>query len=336
VVSPAAPSIIIVGAGADHRMRSATPKALHRVCGRSLLDYVVDAAHALEPRRLAVVVGPSDDETEKELADGIEVARVAANVAYDGCAAVLAALTAWSDDELDLDLDSDDDDVLIIPASAPLLQGQTLCSLYRAHRSNGASATELVAPAMQDGTEDGTEGAIWFVRRSLLAPALRRAETPSVSAIGGVLRDIGHDVATVEVEDPAECRVVFDRTHLAEVETVMRARINARWMRRGVTMRDPNHTFIDWSAELAADVVLASGVVLRGATSIGEGTEVGSGCHLVDSRVGTHCQLESTSAELATIGDDARVGPFAVLEPGSEIPSATVTGPFYTAGPDAR
>ncbi|MFT5202432.1 MAG: bifunctional UDP-N-acetylglucosamine pyrophosphorylase/glucosamine-1-phosphate N-acetyltransferase [Candidatus Aldehydirespiratoraceae bacterium] len=336
MVPLAAPSIVIVGTGADYRMRSATPKALHQICGRSLLDYVVEAAHALGPRRLTVVVGPSDDETEKELADGIEVTRVPANVAYDDCAAVLAALMAWSDDDLALDLDFDDDDVLIVPASVPLLQGHTLRSLYRAHRSNGASATELVAPAAKDTTEDRTDGAIWFVRRSLLAPALRRAETPSVSAIGEVLRDIGHDVATVEAEDPAECRVVFDRTHLAEVEAAMRSRINDRWMRRGVTMRDPNHTFIDWSADLAADVVLASGVVLRGTTSIGQGTEVGPGCQLVDSRVGAQCRLDSTSAALATIGDDARVGPFAVLEPGSEIPSATVTGPFYTAGPDAR
>ena len=76
-------------------------------------------------------------------------------------------------------------------------------------------------------------------------------------------------------------------------------------------------------------------MVLEGATTIGEGTEVGPGCRIVDTRVGAHCRLEQTSAELATVGDHSRVGPFAVLEPGSEIPTATVTGPFYTAGPDA-
>ena len=101
-------------------------------------------------------------------------------------------------------------------------------------------------------------------------------------------------------------------------------------------MRDPDHTYVDASVVLDTDVTLQPGVVLQGATVVGSGTEIGPGCRLIDSRVGAHCRLEQTAAELATVGDHARIGPFAVLEPGSEIAAATVTGAFYTAGPDAR
>ena len=132
--------MIIVGAGADARMRSSLPKPLHRVCGRALIAHVADAARALEPRRMAVVVGPDDDEVAKEIDSWsfdmpVEVSRVSANVRYDPCAAVLAALAAWSDDELDPDVDLDDDDVLVVPGWVPLLEGDDLRAAHRAHLS---------------------------------------------------------------------------------------------------------------------------------------------------------------------------------------------------------
>jgi bifunctional UDP-N-acetylglucosamine pyrophosphorylase/glucosamine-1-phosphate N-acetyltransferase len=315
-------------------MRSATPRALHRICGRTLIAHVVDVVSSLEPRRLAVVVGPDDDAVAKEL-DGVDadVRRVAANVRYDPCVGVLAALNGWTEDELDIELDPDDDDVLVVSASVPLLEPETVRAFYRIHRQSDAAATALVI----DPTEDDAEmaSAAWFVRRSLLAPALRRTDAPEIAAIAEVLRETGHDVAFAAA--PADEVIdVRDRADLADAEAVLRARINRRWMRRGVTMRDPERTFIDATVTLDVDVTLASGVVLTGSTAIGAGSEIGPGCNLVDTRVGEQCRLEQTSAELATIADHARVGPFAVLAPGSEILAATVTGPFYTAGPDAR
>lgn len=329
---PAAPSVVIVATGVDSHMRSATPRPLHPVCGRALVGHVVGAVTALEPRRLAVALGPRDDEVAKELASAsIEVSRVSANVRHDPCAAVLAALGGWADDDLDLDLDPDDDDVLVMSASTPLVEGETLRAFHRAHRQGDAAATALVG---SDGSVDRDHSPVWFVRRSLLAPALRRTEWPSISAIGGVLAQTGHDIAELAV-DSADLLEIRDRADLAIAEERMRRRINERWMRAGVTMRDPRSAYVDVSVELEPDVTLAAGVVLAGSTAIGAGTEVGPGCHLVDTTVGERCRLESTTAKLATIGDHARVGPHAVLDPGSEIAAATVTGPFYTAGPDA-
>ncbi len=303
--------------------------ALHRLCGRTVVGLVLDAVEALEPRRIAVVVGPDDDEIAKELEAGsIEIARVPANVRHDPCAAVLAALHGWAADDLDDDLDPDDDEVLVVPASVPLLDGETLRAFHRAHRGGDASATVL-------GAAEG-DSAIWFVRRSLLAPALRRTELPEIAALREVLEETGHGVATFEAERRLASFDAADRADLAAAEAHLRERINARWMRRGVTMRDPQRTYIDLDARLGTDVTLHPGVLLRGATVIGNGSEIGVGCHLVDSRIGDDCRLEQVTAELAVVGDHARVGPFAVLEPGAEVPAATVTGPFYTAGPDAH
>jgi len=314
-------------------MRSAVAKPLHRLCGRSMVAHVLAAVDALGPRRLCVVVGPTDDELAKELlSTPADVSRVASNVRHDPCAAVLTALASWTSDDLDLDLDPDDDDVLVIPASVPLIEGETLRAFHRFHRASDATASVLVA---DDGpTED--DSSVWFVRRSLLAPALRRTDAPEVAAIGEVLRDTGHDVATFDAADGVAHQEILDRNDLAAAEAVLRRRINERWMRRGVSMLNPDSTYIDIAVEIGPDVTLFPGTVLRGFTTVGAGTKIGPGCHIVDSRVGSFCQLEQTSAELAAIGDHARVGPFAVLEPGSEVSAATVTGPFYTAGPDAR
>lgn len=332
---PVAPCVVVVASAVEPRLRSETAIALHALCGLSLVGHVLGAVGALDPRRLAVVIGPDDDDLAKELeATGAEVSRVPARVRHDPCAAVLTALGAWATDELDVDFDPEDDDVLLIPAAVPLIDGETLRAFHRAHRAGDRAATVLVGP---DGDGTGAlDSSVWFVRRAFLAPALRRAQVPELSAIGEVLRETGHEVATHLVPDAIGHRAITDRTGLAEAEAELRSRINARWLRRGVTMHDPVRTYIDIDVQLDADVTLHPGVMLRGATVVGRGTEIGPGCHLVDSRIGSYCRLEQTSAELATVGDHARVGPFAVLTHGSEVAAATVSGPFYTASPDAR
>lgn len=297
-----------------------------------MVRLVLAAVAAVEPRRMAVVTGPTDEDLTKELGDLVaNVTQVPVNVRFDPCAAVLTALGEWMHDDLDLDLDPDDDDVLVVPASVPLLTGDTLRSFYRSHRASDAAGSVLVGPGAE-----ARHSSIWFVRRSLLAPALRRTESADLAAIGDVLLETGHDINTVEVDDPNEITEIQDRADLAGQEALLRARINMAWMRRGVTMIDPSRTYVDAEVALEPDVVLHPGVQLQGSTQIGAGSEIGAGSRLCDTKVGVQCRLDRTTAELATIGDHARVGPFAVLEPGSDVPGATVTGPFYAAGPDAH
>ena len=128
-----------------------------------------------------------------------------------------------------------------------------------------------------------------------------------------------------------------DRAQLAVAEAELRDRINERWMRRGVTMWDPERTYVDASAHLEADVSLLPGVILRGSCSVGAGAEIGPNSVLTDTTVGPGAVVAESVCTLAVIGAGARVGPFSVLEPGAEVadgvelrPHTVLTGP----GPD--
>jgi bifunctional UDP-N-acetylglucosamine pyrophosphorylase/glucosamine-1-phosphate N-acetyltransferase len=132
-------------------------------------------------------------------------------------------------------------------------------------------------------------------------------------------------------EDPRTCMGVNDRVQLAAAEAELRRRTNERWLRQGVTMIDPERTYLDTTVRLAPDVTLFPGVILQGATVVGERAEIGPDTRLVDCTVGADAVVASTAGVDAEVGVGARVGPFAVLEPGSSIAAGAVTGPFYTS-----
>jgi bifunctional UDP-N-acetylglucosamine pyrophosphorylase/glucosamine-1-phosphate N-acetyltransferase len=184
---------------------------------------------------------------------------------------------------------------------------------------------------------DEVASGVWLFRRSLLAPSLRRVSADNAAGeihLAGaveVLVGTGHAVNTHETPGSDEVRGVNDRIQLAAAEAELRRRTNAAWLARGVTMLDPDRTYIDATVELAPDVTIYPGTILQGATTVGEGSEIGPDTRLVDCRVGSGSRVEHSVGQAAVIGADCRVGPFAVLAPGSEIASATVTGPFYTA-----
>ncbi len=102
-------------------------------------------------------------------------------------------------------------------------------------------------------------------------------------------------------------------------------------MERGVTMIDPSRTRVDATVELSPDVTLYPGVSLGGNTIIAEGCDIGPDTNLDHCTVGARSVVRSTTGQLATIGEQCKVGPYAALSPGAEVPDRTVTGPFYAA-----
>ncbi len=122
---------------------------------------------------------------------------------------------------------------------------------------------------------------------------------------------------------------INDRAQLAIAEAELRDRINDRWMLTGVTMIDPERTYVDSTVQLAPDVTLFPGVVLQGDTVVGASAEIGPDTRLVDCRVGEGAVVENSVGRLAEIGAGARVGPYASLTPGSRVPPGTVTGAFF-------
>jgi len=143
-----------------------------------------------------------------------------------------------------------------------------------------------------------------------------------------VLRSAGHAVLAVPASDPSETQGVNDRAQLADAESILRRRINTAWMRAGVTMVDPAHTYIDTTVELAADVRLLPGTILEGRTTIGTGAVIGPDARVADSVVGEGASIEASVVREAEIGADVHVGPFAHLRPGTRLARDAKVGSF--------
>lgn len=344
-------------------MRSTRPKPLHVLCGKAMLVYVLDALADCKLDRVVVVVGRGGERVAKKLQDEspAHVVEFVEQVHPAGTGdAVAAALTSFGDED-----DLDDPDVLVLPGDTPLLRPATIAALAEEHDRTGAVVTVLTArPTDRSGyarvvrgkgdrvvalvdPDDATEdqlaiaevsSGVYCFRRSLLAPALRRVlPRPGVreyflSDVVQVLAETGHPIATFEVDDPTEVVGVNDRVQLAAAEGELRRRTNLAWLRRGVTMLDPDRTYIDTTVEIGHDVTLFPGTMLQGRTVVGEGSEIGPDTRLEDSEVGRRCTVGHSVATRATIGDDCVIGPYAALAPGATIESGSVTGPFYAAG----
>jgi bifunctional UDP-N-acetylglucosamine pyrophosphorylase/glucosamine-1-phosphate N-acetyltransferase len=144
----------------------------------------------------------------------------------------------------------------------------------------------------------------------------------------GLLRTDGDVVSASLCADPDEILGVNDRVQLAHAASLMRDRINESWMRQGVSILDPASTWLDVDVDLSADVVLRPQVTMRGPTSVASGAVVGPGTTLISCEVGADAEVIHTWAELAVIGDGARVGPFTFLRPGTVLGNDTRAGAY--------
>jgi bifunctional UDP-N-acetylglucosamine pyrophosphorylase / glucosamine-1-phosphate N-acetyltransferase len=360
-------SAVVLAAGEGTRMRSERPKPLHLLCGRPMILHVLDAMAEIDVRRVVVVVGHRGEWVTKtlvQLAPPTMAIEFVEQLTQAGTGDALAVgLTGLPDD------DDEVEDVVVLPGDTPLLRPQTLAALVRSHRAEDAGATLLTAVVEdpygygrivhgRDGEvqrvveeADATEAekeinevstSIYCFRRSILAPTLRRLSPANAQGeyyltdAVGVLSSAGYKVTALVLPDSMEAAGVNDRAQLAVAEAELRDRINERWMRRGVTMWDPERTYVDAQATLEADVSLLPGVILRGTCSVGAGSEIGPNCMLTDTTVGRGVIVTDSVCTRAVIGDGARVGPFSVLEPGAEVGAGSEVGPHdVVAGPGA-
>ncbi len=351
-------SAVVLAAGEGTRMRSGTPKVLHPLCGRPMVLHVVDALAELPLERIVVVVGHAAERVTKTLHDQlvteVPVEFVEQRVQRGTGDAVSVALTVFDD------LDAEDD-ILVLPGDAPLVRAETIARLATEHRVQDAAAAILTATVAEpdglgrvvrgkdgrvarivehaDATPEEREineinTSIYCFRRGLLAPALRRLSPENAQgeyyltdAIA-VLRDAGHNVIALEADDPAEAIMVNDRVQLADAETELRRRINRVWMRAGVTMVDPAHTYIDATVEIEADVRLLPGTILEGRTVVGTGSVVGPDCRLTDVVIGERVRISNAVARECEIGDECEVGPYAFVRPGTRLAPGVKVGTY--------
>jgi bifunctional UDP-N-acetylglucosamine pyrophosphorylase / glucosamine-1-phosphate N-acetyltransferase len=349
-------SAVVLAAGEGTRMRSERPKPLHLLCGRPMILHVLDAMAEIDVTRVVVVVGHRADWVTKTLVQhappSMQIEFVEQESQSGTGDALAVGLTGLPDN------DDEEEDVVVLPGDTPLLRPQTLAALVRYHRAEDASATLLTAEVNDptgygrvvhgkddvvcrvveevDATDEEqviteVNTSIYCFRRSILAPALRRV-TPAnaqgeyyLTDAVSVLFSAGYRVQSLVLPDPMEAAGVNDRAQLAVAEAELRDRINERWMRRGVTMWDPERTYVDAEVRLATDVSLLPGVILRGRCVIGAGSEIGPNCILTDTVVGQRAVVTQSTCDRGTIGDGARVGPFCVVQPGAEVgPDAVI------------
>jgi len=359
---PRAVSAIVLAAGEGTRMQSERPKPLHLLCGRPMIMHVLDALTDLRVTRTVVVTGHGAERVTKKVQDqspdALNVVFVEQPVQRGTGDAVSVGVTAFPDDDVD-----DTSTVVVLPGDHPLLQPATIAALVHAHEAAGNAATVLSARVddptgygrilrAKDGRvsaiveqRDATPGelaideintSIYCFRRDLLGPALRRLSPNNAQGeyyltdVITVLSSAGYSVASVLLPDHLEAQGVNDRAQLASAETELRARTNRRWLLAGVTMLDPEQTYVDVTVHLSRDVTLFPGTMLQGSTVVAAGSEIGPGTHLVDCVVGPGAVVAHSVAHEAEIGEGARVGPYAALSPGTVVPAWTVTGPFYT------
>lgn len=347
-------AVVVLAAGQGTRMKSQTPKVLHRLAGVPLIGHVLATARALDPAHVVAVVRHERDVVAAAIAELDAHAIIADQDEIPGTGrAVEAALAA-----LPADFDGD---VLVVSGDVPLLDADTLAGLLAEHRARTAAATVLSA-RLDDATGYGRivrgpdggldriveqkdasddERAITEINSGTyvfsLAPLQQKlalvstdnaAQEKYLTDVIGLLRGDGHAVATLPAGQSWLVAGVNDRVQLADAALRLNAMIVRGWQLAGVTISDPASVWIDRTVTLEEDSEILPGTQLKGATTVASGAVVGPDTTLVDTEVGQGARVSRTDATLAVIGAGASVGPFAYLRPGTVIGDKGKVGTF--------
>jgi bifunctional UDP-N-acetylglucosamine pyrophosphorylase/glucosamine-1-phosphate N-acetyltransferase len=354
---------VILAAGLGKRMRSAVPKPLHRVAGRPMIAYAVDAVREAGADRIVVVLGHGAEAVRAVLPVDVEVA---IQEEPRGTAdAVLAARSLLAADQTV-------GDILVTNGDSPLVTGEVLGRLIDRRRTTGATLALVVSPApdprgygrvLRDG--EGRVRAI--VEEAAASPAERAIreinagiytfaapwlwshlpEVPRSASGEFYLTDVVELAtrtggAVQSVEAPLEmCAGVNDRIQLSDAERALRDRIRRALMLAGVTLVDPASTFVDATVAIGSDTVILPGTSIGGATRIGSGCRIGPHSYIADSDIGDDAVVLMSVVEQAIVERGARLGPFSHLRPGARLGAGAELGNFgevknATLGPGTK
>ena len=355
---PTPVSTIVLAAGEGTRMRSATPKVLHRIAGRSLVEHAVRAAAGTDPDHLAVVVGHGRAAVAEHL-DGLSTAldrkvTVAVQEQQKGTGHAVGCGLAKLPDDLG-------GTVVVTYGDVPLLDADALRGLLAEHGARGNAVTVLTA-VVADPTGYGrivrsADGAVEAIVEQKDATPEQRAITEINSGVyafdAAVLRDglsrlstdnaqgelyltdvltiargDGRRVGALVTSDPWLVEGVNDRVQLARLGAELNRRLVERAMRAGVTVIDPATTWLDADVRLERDVLVEPNVQLRAGTTVGEGAVVGPDTTLSACVIGAGAKVVRTHGSGAEIGARASVGPFAYLRPGTRLGEGGKIGTF--------
>lgn len=345
-------TVILLAAGEGTRMKSATPKVLHSVAGRSLLGHVVHAVSQLNPSELRIVVGSGREAVEAHIGQIAPHATTVFQEQRNGTGHAAQLALAGS---------APKGTVLILAGDTPMLTGDSLAQFVAAHAAGNFAASVLTAEHPEptgygriirddsdellriveekDATDDEkfifeiNSGVYAFDGEKLVASIgkLTNANAQGelyLTDVIGILKSAGESVAAIMIDDFTETLGVNDRVQLAESAAILRDRINEHWMRAGVTIIDPTTTWIDSTVQISNDVTIHPGTALFGSTKIATGAVIGPRTTLSDCVVKEGAAVLESIATQTVIGEGANVGPFTYLRAGTQLGDASKAGAF--------
>ncbi len=346
---------VVLAAGLGIRMRSGRAKVLHELGGRPLLRYPLAALAALDPDRVALVVGHQADAVHLAAeGSGLRDVRLATQPEQRGTGhAVACAAEAFAGFA---------GDVLILYGDVPFVQSETLRALLDAHRAADADLTLLTAsfadPAGYGRILRGPEGRVvgiveerdatpaqrtitevnpglYAVRSEVLFPLLGELRPDNaqrelyLTDLVALAARAGRRVGAVQAGRPHEVLGINTRAELARMEATLRTELVGRWMASGVTFEDPATAYVGPEVTIGADTVVGPNVILHGRTRIGVGCRIDGTAQLVDAVLGDRVHVRfGCVVEQAELGADVVIGPFARLRPGTRLAERVHIGNF--------
>ena len=341
---------VILAAGMGTRMKSEMPKVLHKVCGKPLCKWVIDASREAGADKVVTIIGHKADMVRPVIEEFTQIA-IQAEQKGTGHAVMQAA---------DFIKDSEGS-VVILNGDTPLITAETIKKAIDFHAASGNQATVITA-ILDDATgygrivrkEDGSvvkivehkdatdeerkineinSGMYVFDAKSLvyalgeLRPNNAQGEYYLTDTLE-ILLAAGKRIGAYAIDDNDEIRGINDRIQLNEAETIMRDRINRAHMREGVTMINPSSTYIEAGVEIGRDTILGANVELKAGTVIGEGCDIGQGSRIERSTLGKGVTVMTSVILDSEIGDGTNVGPFAYVRPNCKVGANVKVGDF--------
>jgi bifunctional UDP-N-acetylglucosamine pyrophosphorylase/glucosamine-1-phosphate N-acetyltransferase len=344
--------VVVLAAGKGTRMKSAQPKVLHKVAGKPMVDYVMTAAESLAPRTITVVVGHMKELLKQGLKryPGLSFVTQEPQLGTGHALLQTAGL-----------LEREKGVVLLLSGDVPLLKGHTLAALVQKHAESKVAATVLTAMVDQPygyGRVVRVKGRISrIVEERDASPAQRKIREinsgvyifslgPLFDSLRGLAagnaqgeyyltdlvstyrrRRLG--VETVVVGDSNEIRGINSRSELAEASRIVRQKKNEELMAAGVTIEDPETTYVDDAVVVGADTVIHPGVHLEGKTQIGQACEIHAGVRIINSVLDDRVTVQNFCViNGSRLAAGVTVGPFAHLRPESDLRDSVHIGNF--------
>lgn len=344
---------IILAAGEGTRMKSKLPKVMHKICGKPLINHVINTAKASGIDKNIVITGNGRDIVSNGVSEDVLLVEqpIGEGVPYGTGFAVMQAR----------DYIEDDSQVIILYGDTPLITSETLMSIMDFHKKGSYEATVLSADfddptgygriirdnsgnvaaivEHKDANEQEREireinSGIYCFNGKSLKTALDRLDNNNVQneyyitdAIK-ILNDLGLKVGGYKILDSEEIFGINSRLQLSEAEKIMRKRINNKHMSNGITMINPDNTYIDVDVTIGRDTIIYPGAIIEGKTSIGEDCIIGQNSRIVDSNIGNKVDIQISTILESKVDDNTHIGPYAYLRPNSEIGKNVKVGDF--------